>query len=195
MRTLYCLFLRLKETLFLCLLPFFFVCHFSLDIYMLRIIGRINPNGTISIIDRKKNIFKLSQGEYVAPEKIENVYARSVWVAQCFIYGDSLKSSLVSVIVPDVDVVTEWAKKTGSKDTFAELCASTELKKIIGDSMREVATAAKLGGFEQARSFILEATPFSVENDLLTPTFKLKRQEAFKKYKSVIDTMYKEIGE
>merc|ERR1712196_109951 len=58
-------------------------------------IGRWNPDGTLSIIDRKKHIFKLSQGEYVAPEKLENIFIQAPLVQQCYVYGDSLHSKLV----------------------------------------------------------------------------------------------------
>lgn len=50
-------------------------------------------NGTLMIVDRKKHIFKLAQGEYIAPEKIENIYSRSDAVAQVFVHGDSLQVS------------------------------------------------------------------------------------------------------
>ena len=52
-------------------------------------VGVINDDGTIQVIDRAKNIFKLSQGEYISPEKCENIYIQSEWLAQTFIHGDS----------------------------------------------------------------------------------------------------------
>ncbi len=54
-------------------------------------VGMWLPNGTLKIIDRRKHIFKLSQGEYIVPEKIENIYIRSQYVEQVFVYGESLK--------------------------------------------------------------------------------------------------------
>lgn len=61
----------------------------------------IFPNGSIKIIDRSKNIFKLSQGEYIAPEKIEGIMCLSNFIAQCLVYGNSLKNSVVSIVIPD----------------------------------------------------------------------------------------------
>lgn len=67
------------------------------------------PNGSFKIIDRVKNIFKLSQGEYIAPEKIEGIFALCPYVAQSLIYGDSFKSCTVAIIVPNEDKVKAWA--------------------------------------------------------------------------------------
>lgn len=87
------------------------------------------PEGRLVIIDRKKNIFKLAQGEYVAAEKIENVLAHSPLILQSFVYGDSLKSQLVAIIVPDAEMVMEWAKENDLTEmSFQELCRQPLLK-------------------------------------------------------------------
>uniref|UniRef100_A0A1A7ZHK6 Long-chain-fatty-acid--CoA ligase n=1 Tax=Nothobranchius furzeri TaxID=105023 RepID=A0A1A7ZHK6_NOTFU len=85
-------------------------------------IGRWLPNGTLKIIDRKKHIFKLAQGEYIAPEKIETVYNRSDPVAQIFVHGDSLQACLVGIVVPDPDFLPMWAKRKGLEGSYSELC-------------------------------------------------------------------------
>ena len=76
---------------------------------------QVYPNGSVKIIDRSKNIFKLSQGEYIMPEKIENVFALSPLVAQSFLYGDSLKPATVAVIVPDMGKVKHYCTEKGKK--------------------------------------------------------------------------------
>jgi len=79
-------------------------------------IGRINPEGTLSIIDRKKNLFKLAQGEYVSPEKVENKYLEGPAVNQCWIFGHSEMTQLVGVIVPAIDWVWTQDWFTNSAD-------------------------------------------------------------------------------
>lgn len=66
-------------------------------------VGVVNPNGSIRIIDRAKNIFKLSQGEYIAPEKLENIYIQSSLIMQAWIHGDSNKDYIVGFFVVDPD--------------------------------------------------------------------------------------------
>ena len=157
-------------------------------------VGRINASGSLSIIDRKKNIFKLAQGEYVAPEKIENVYTRAPLVAQCFVYGDSLKSALVAIIVLDTEVAAAWGASNGLPGAVSALAARPELKDAVRKQMAEVAKEAGLKGFEQARAFELECEPFSVENACLTPTFKLKRPQLKERYQTHIQQMYAVLG-
>lgn len=139
-------------------------------------IAEITPEGAIKIVDRKKSIFKLAQGEYVAVEKIEGCYKKDPFVEQIWVYGNSFKSFLVAIVIPKEMKVGEWAKHHHKKGTFAELCANdVDLKKAIHESLNATAKEAKLRGFEIAKAIHLDSELFSVENDLLTPTFKSKR--------------------
>lgn len=156
-------------------------------------IGIWLPNGCLKIVDRKKNIFKLSQGEYIAAEKIEIVYQKSPFVAQPFVYGDSLQSCLVGVMVPDVDYLANWAPANGFSTDMKELCANADFKKIVMDDMKRVAKEAKLYSFEQCKDIHLEPEAWTAEN-CLTPTFKLKRDVAKKIYQKEIDAMYAVVG-
>lgn len=204
-------------------------------------IGEWDARGRLRVIDRKKNMFKLSQGEYVAPERIEAVLTKSPLIAQCFLHGDSLQSSTVAVIVPDREALDRWVRKklesehidpstistasskvatpineheivpgsartAESKDslasylahlTYEELCEDPAVKALI---QKEISKYGKNGtgelkGFEIPRAFYLEKEPFSLENGLLTATFKLKRNEAIKKYDKVVKDMYLSIQE
>ncbi|XP_063537211.1 long-chain-fatty-acid--CoA ligase 5 isoform X1 [Cydia strobilella] len=156
-------------------------------------IGKWLPNGTLKIIDRRKHIFKLSQGEYIVPEKIENIYIRSQYVEQIFVHGESLKSCIVAVVVPDVDVVKCWALERGIKGTFSALCDNPTVKKMILDDMLQWGRNASLKTFEQVKDIYLHPDPFSVQNGLLTPTMKAKRTEIRNYFKPQIEDMYKQL--
>jgi len=158
-------------------------------------IGRINEDGTLSIIDRAKNIFKLSQGEYVAPEYLETVYTRSTFVAQCFIYGDSLQPFLIAIVIPDEEVLKTWAKKNSVEGDLKDLIKNPQVKKVILEDMIHVAKEAKLNGFEVIKNIHLDTELWSSDNGILTPTLKLKIPECKNKYSTVINTLYDNIQE
>jgi long-chain acyl-CoA synthetase len=153
-------------------------------------VAEITPEGAIKIVDRKKSIFKLAQGEYVAVEKVEGCYKKDHFVEQIWVYGNSFKSFLVAIVIPKETKVEEWAKHHHKKGTYSELCNEPQLKQAIQESLNATAKDAKLKGFEVVKKIHIDSQLFSVENDLLTPTFKSKRPQLQKKYQKVIDQMY-----
>ncbi|KAM3612432.1 uncharacterized protein V6R79_008283 [Siganus canaliculatus] len=157
-------------------------------------IGKWLPNGTLKIVDRKKHIFKLAQGEYIAPEKIENIYTRCDAVAQVFVHGDSLQACLVAVVVPDPDFLSSWAKRTlGLEGSYLELCGREEVKAAILTDMVRIGKEGGLKSFEQVKAIYIHTDLFSVENGLLTPTLKSKRNEMRQCFRSQIDELYTSI--
>ncbi|XP_044517843.1 long-chain-fatty-acid--CoA ligase 6 isoform X2 [Gracilinanus agilis] len=153
-------------------------------------IGKWLPTGTLKIIDRKKHIFKLAQGEYIAPEKIENIYIRSEPIAQIYVHGDSLQAFLVGIVVPDPEVMPSWAKKKGFDGTYAELCQDKELKQAIMDDMIRLGKESGLHTFEQVKAIYIHSDMFSVQNGLLTPTLKAKRPELRDYFKKQLEELY-----
>lgn len=156
-------------------------------------IGKWLPNGTLKIIDRKKHIFKLAQGEYIAPEKIENIYQRSEPVAQVFVHGESLQAFLIAIVVPDIETLGLWARKRGLEGSFEELCRNKDVRKAILEDMVRIGKESGLKTFEQVKGIYLCTELFSVENGLLTPTMKAKRPELRNYFRSQIDELYSTI--
>uniref|UniRef100_A0A452FPC2 Long-chain-fatty-acid--CoA ligase n=1 Tax=Capra hircus TaxID=9925 RepID=A0A452FPC2_CAPHI len=156
-------------------------------------IGKWLPNGTLKIIDRKKHIFKLAQGEYIAPEKIENIYQRSEPIAQVFVHGESLQAFLIAIVVPDVETLGAWAQKRGIVGSFEELCRNKDVKKGILEDMVRLGKESGLKPFEQVKGIYLHPEVFSIDNGLLTPTMKAKRPELRNYFRSQIDELYSTI--
>ncbi|EZG55202.1 putative long-chain-fatty-acid-CoA ligase [Gregarina niphandrodes] len=137
----------------------------------------------VKIIDRKKNIFKLCQGEYIAPEKIESVYNQALSVAQIFVYGDSMQQFLVAIVYPDIEGCKAFPKYTGKKNISEDLyslCKDPQFKEFILQDLEQIAKKQNLKGFEKVKDFVLTPEPFTIENNLLTPTSKIKRVECKK---------------
>ncbi|KAL5649307.1 hypothetical protein ACJX0J_040116, partial [Zea mays] len=145
-------------------------------------IGEMTPDGILKVIDRKKNIFKLSQGEYVAVEYLEKVYGFPPLVEDIWVYGDSFRSSLVAVVNPHQENTMKWAESNGYKGSFDEICKLEGLKEYILKELAAVAQKNKLRGFEYIKGVVLDPVPFDIERDLVTATMKKKRKNMLNYY-------------
>nr|XP_043612785.1 long chain acyl-CoA synthetase 4-like [Erigeron canadensis] len=154
-------------------------------------IGEWQPDGSMKVIDRKKNIFKLAQGEYVAVENLENVYALVPAVDEVWVYGNSFESCLVTVVNPNKNAFESWAKTNDVSGDFDSLCQNPKAKEYILGELTRIGKEKKLKGFEFIKAVHLDHVPFDIERDLLTPTLKKKRPQMQKYYQSIIDDMYK----
>jgi hypothetical protein len=138
---------------------------------------------------------------YVAAEKIEMVVSKSNYVSQPWIYGNSFFPMLVAVVVPDLVELRAAAVEGGWDWTSAEdLMAKPEAAAFLLKAMVAEGKAGGLKPFELPQKVAIEGNVnqmlqgFSVENDCLTPTFKLKRPQLLKRYQQQIDRMYTELG-
>ncbi|KAI1817566.1 AMP-binding enzyme [Poronia punctata] len=141
-------------------------------------IAEIDELGRIKIIDRKKNVLKLSQGEYISPERIENVYmGSSNLLAMAYVHGEGTQSALVGIFGVDPEGFAPFAskilKKTiapGDIDAVKVAAKDPRVVKAVLKHLDDIGRKHKFNGYERVRNCLLDVEPFSVENELLTPT-------------------------
>jgi long-chain acyl-CoA synthetase len=151
-----------------------------------------DPAGNMYIIDRVKNFFKLAQGEFVAPEKIENAYlANCRIIQQIFVHGDSLKNYLVAVVGVEPEVFQFFLREHGITAELGEIGKYFKDRKVKTHFVEKINSQVKgLQGFEKVHNVDLSVVPLA--GDVLTPTLKLKRDVARVEFKSVIRSLYRE---
>ncbi|KAL1843008.1 hypothetical protein VTJ49DRAFT_3485 [Mycothermus thermophilus] len=165
-------------------------------------IVEVDKLGRIKIIDRKKNVLKLAQGEYISPERIENVYLGSTnLIAMAFVHGEPKESSLVAVFGIDPVTFAPYASKILKKSVPADdkeaLRTAANDPRVKADFLRlldKIGTSHKFNSFEKVKNCYFDIEPFSIENELLTPTLKLKRPNTARAFKREIERMYEEIA-
>ena len=132
-------------------------------------IGAINPeDGYLKITDRKKDIIVSAGGDNISPAKIENQLSNFLEIDQCMVYGDG-KNYLVALIVPNKEF-------KGQKEKISEIINKTNKNLTL---------------VEKIKKFYLINENFSIENGLLTPTMKVKRNKVVEKYKNILENLYK----
>ncbi|KAF4448859.1 long-chain acyl- synthetase [Fusarium austroafricanum] len=165
-------------------------------------ICEIDKMGRFKIIDRKKNVLKLSQGEYISPERIENVYlGSSNLINAAYVHGDGTQSSLVAIFGIDVENFAPFASKilqeTIAPNQVADLRNAANNPKVKAKFLKVldgIGSKHKFNSFEKVRNAHLDIDPFTIDNGLFTPTLKLKRPQAAKAYREHIDRMYEELA-
>lgn len=141
------------------------------------IVAEIGPDELV-YVDRRNNVLKLSQGEFVAVSHLEAVYASSPLLEQIFVYGSSERAYLLAVIVP-----------TG------EVLRGADPKAALSDSLQRIAKDAALNSYEIPRDFLIETEPFTVENGLLSGIGKLLRPKLDERYGERLQQLYAELAE
>jgi long-chain acyl-CoA synthetase len=151
--------------------------------------GEFDKDGFLRITGRKKEIFKTSGGKYIAPAAIENQMKQSRFIEQILVIGDGQKMA-AAIVQPNFAFVKEWAKRhhqvIGS--TLQEIAGNEKVKERI---MEEIEEGNKhFGQWETIKKIELTPEVWTVDNELLTPTFKPKREVIIKKYKDLYDRIY-----
>ncbi|BFU26217.1 long-chain-fatty-acid--CoA ligase, putative [Entamoeba histolytica HM-1:IMSS-B] len=161
-------------------------------------IGKVCPDGSLAIIDRKKNLFKLAQGEYIAVEPLENKYCAMPLISQCFIYGESSDVFITAIIVLDFDELKRIASSItteSEKDSLLNIhyLNKIDIKKKILQIIQNYIKTQHVPGYEIIKNVYFETEHFSTENDLMTPSFKLKRPQLKRKYLTILKQLRTEI--
>ncbi|KAF2182710.1 long-chain-fatty-acid-CoA ligase/ protein binding protein [Zopfia rhizophila CBS 207.26] len=160
----------------------------------------VDELGRFKVIDRRKNVLKLAQGEYISPERIENVYlANCGWIATAYVHGDSHQSFLVGIfgIAPEAfaafagKVLGEKIDPTDLKK-LEQVAQNKKVEKAAIKELDKVGKKNKFNTYERVRTLRLFIEPFTVDNQLLTPTLKLKRPQAAKRFRDHLDQCYEE---
>lgn len=151
-------------------------------------IGTVDKDGFLKITDRKKEIFKTSGGKYVAPQILENALKESILVEQVIVVGEG-KNFPAALIVPSFDALKTWCKKHGiSYTTDAEMIKNQQ---VVDRIWKDVEKAnQRFGKWEQVKKFTLLPAMWTIENDELTPTLKLKRKQIHQRYTNDIEQLY-----
>jgi len=144
------------------------------------IVAELGPD-QVRYVDRRNNVLKLSQGEFVAVSKLEATFGDSPLVRQIYVYGNSARPYLLAVVVPAEDALSRYS--------------ADELKSAISSSLKEAARVAGLQSYELPRDFIVETTPFTMENGLLTGIRKLAWPRLKERYGPELEQLYADLAD
>jgi long-chain acyl-CoA synthetase len=155
-------------------------------------IARLDGEGFVYIVDRKKEIIVTAGGKNIAPQPIENELKLDKYISQAFVFGDR-QPYLVALVTPNMERLIELAHQENIHYFDVEDLVTNEKVRTLFEE-RIGAVNARLPSYETIKKFVILPRDFSVEGGELTPTLKLKRKVICEKYKNQIDRLYLENG-
>lgn len=151
-------------------------------------IGVIDEAGRIKITDRKKDLIINDKGDNIAPQKVEGMLTLQPEIMQAMIAGDR-KPHMVAVIVPDPEWMQEFCATTNTRCNLPSLSKDPDFRALVGAAVER--TNKELSVIERVRRFIIADEPFSIENEQLTPSLKIRRHILRQVYGERLDALYK----
>ena len=151
-------------------------------------IGHIDPKGRIKITDRKKDMIVNDKGDNIAPQKVEGMLTLQPEIAQAMVSGDK-RPYVVGLIVPDAEWALEWARANGEKFDLAALQQLPAFKNAVRAAVDR--TNADLSVIEKVRQFAFADEAFTIENEEMTPSMKIRRHKIRDRYQDRIDGLYR----
>ncbi|MFZ4745332.1 MAG: AMP-dependent synthetase/ligase [Sphingomonas sp.] len=151
-------------------------------------VGHIDEAGRIVITDRKKDLIVNDKGDNVSPQKVEGMLTLQPEIIQAMVAGDR-RPHLVGVIVPDPEWLQEWCVKNDVKPDCTALCGDPAVQRAIMAAVDRV--NAELSVTEKVRRVCLTADAFTVENEMLTPSMKIRRHKIRDVYGEQLDALYR----
>lgn len=154
-------------------------------------VGKLDADGYIQITDRKKDFIKNSGGDMIAPASVEGLLVMEPEIAQAMVYGDR-RPYLTAVLTPHPDFIASWAKERNTAPDMAALASDRDFRAALDAAVQRV--NARTAPAERVRRFIVARAAFSVANEMMTPTLKVKRFKVREAYGAELDALYERGG-
>ena len=151
-------------------------------------VGHIDARGRICITDRKKDMIVNDKGDNVSPQRVESMLTLQPEIAQAMVSGDR-RPYVVGLIVPDSEWAQQWAKDNGVSEDIEALQPLPAFRAALRTAIDRV--NADLSVIEKVRQFALADEPFSIENEEMTPSLKIRRHKLRERYAARIDGLYR----
>jgi long-chain acyl-CoA synthetase len=149
--------------------------------------GHLDDEGFLFITGRIKEQYKLENGKYVVPGPLEEQLKLSPYVANVMVYGDN-KPFNVALVVPDEEMLKKYGEEHGLGSDLAALREHADVQELFTAQLEEYSSQFKQ--FEKVRKLRLIGEDFTTENDMLTPTLKLKRRVVLQSYGDLLESLY-----